>query len=247
MMKSRKIKVIAVYVAGLVIYYIVPWRHYLKDYRSGQMSILMFIENVMDLQGGYYDRLFLAVFCLAMVLLMLEFLMPQSEDIVILRYPSLSDYAYQNIQLVATNAVLISILHFLVGAFFMILTCPFSALIEKHYFPAAAILFIFMVMFYIRMGLIYLCVRKIVSKKFMALLFTVALNVVSYSISVMYHLKISAMMPINDLYLFADIYFHSSKPYNIPLSFSRNVLLIVVMIIIYLYLFKKRDVMEIEN
>lgn len=209
------------------------------------------IYTLFPLSGGdYFGNLEQMLVGTVLIVVTLEYILDRDETIFLLRHPSRSDYLGTQLMTVVATATGITICKFVVGAVFLLgdFGSQLVFTMDTGKFMVTGILLFSM--YSIRCGLVYLVIRDLLNKKVVAIGITTLIYFMEFYIhldNLLYPLFNAKWMPFLDLSVASDTFAGKLTQLGLLIAVIRQFGLTLICLLIWMRVWKRKDVIGIEK
>lgn len=205
---------------------------------------------MLGLSDGYFGTLEQTLVGTILLIIAMEYMLGKDESNFLIRYSSRSDYLCVRIEMAISVGIGIVICKFLIGIIFLWYEFGNDLIFTMatgRFVITGVLVYSF---FSIRCGIVYLIFRDLLNKRGVAMGITVMIYFLEFYIwldNLLHPLVTVRWMPFLDLSAAADIYAGQISLYGLLLAGIRQVGLTTICLLIWMQIWKRKDVMNLEK
>lgn len=203
-------------------------------------------QMLMAMDNGFYSYIILTFTTLPLTVLILEYMIPKTEEIVMIRSSSYFGYAFSHLKLIIINAMISLLIYVGVASVIMIASFGIGGLIENGFIQVTLHEIISLFLFYIWGSLFYLIIRRLTNKKMAALIILIVFMVVQ--IAILYALPSinRLIIPIENVTSYGSIFQHTYGAEALIYLDLRDLFFCIFLFVTYFMILDRKDVLSFE-
>lgn len=246
MMKSKIIRSIIIYFTVYVFIMIGIILMQPRYFNGHSLLDIHVFQLLMEMDSGFYSYIIIFFTALPLTILLLEYMITKTEEIIIIRQRSYFQYAVYHLKLSVINGFTSSLIYVGIVSSIMTISFDLKKLLEYGFIEITLHMTIAMILLYTWSSLLYLIFRRLTNRKMNALIILMVSVVTQIALFYAVPTIERLFIPIENVIAYSSILLHLYDQRSILYLDFRDGFFCIFLFVLYYLVLERKDVLSFE-